>query len=80
MSGAKFEIWRETIVFQWIVILLKKRWEAEHVHIYTELIHLVGSVFLVHDDQNEKIYALKQIRVNDSDIGGILFYQNELIL
>ena len=70
MSGAKFEIWRETIVFQWIVILLKKR----------ELIHLVGSVFLVHDDQNEKIYALKQIRVNDSDIGGILFYQNELIL
>ena len=45
-----------------------------------ELIHLVGSVFLVHDDQNEKIYALKQIRVNDSDIGGIFFYQNELIL
>ena len=80
MSGTKFLIWRETIVFQWIVILSKKRWEAEHVHIYMELIHLVGSVFLVHDDQNEKIYALKQIRVNGSDIGGIFFYQNELIL
>lgn len=44
----------------------------EHVHICMNLFSLVGSVFLVHDDHSEKIYALKQIRVNDSDIGGIL--------
>ena len=47
----------------------------EHVRFYKWTHLVVGSVFLVIDKQSQVEYALKQIRVNESDLCKYLLYE-----
>ena len=47
----------------------------EHVKFHKRIYYIVGSVFLVTDKQSQVEYALKQIRVNESDLCKYLLYK-----